>query len=373
MGINPMFEELGVNVVSLGGQAITASSRATSMITGIYNKSASDRLSLWIKEFDRPDWVYHVHGWSKILSPQIFLALKSVASRVVVHAHDFFLICPNGAQFNYRTTQVCYLNPLSAACLITHCDKRGYADKVWRSSRQAYLNHALRSANITKGMGKILLIHEKMVPFFIAAGFSDEQLQVIRNPVTPFSNIRITVERNSFAYFIGRVVTDKGIHDAIHAAQQAQVPLRVIGDGPQLEEMRQKYPQVEFFGWRTHDEIKHLIQEARFVVMPSLYPEPFGLIAIEAAQSGVPVVLSELAFLAEEIVQANVGMSCDTQNITEFAACMHRFVKISAADMKAMSDRAHSAALGMASTPQNWRDLLLNCYDQKIAAATHLF
>ena len=91
--------------------AETALSR--SILKGLYDRSVMTKVASWIASHDTANTVYHLHGWSKILSPSIFAALSPVARRVVIHAHDFFLVCPNGGYFDYQKKLPCDRTPLS--------------------------------------------------------------------------------------------------------------------------------------------------------------------------------------------------------------------------------------------------------------------
>ncbi len=85
------------------------------------------------------------------------------------------------------------------------------------------------------------------------------------------------------------------------------VKLCVIGDGPLMPLVAASGDHVRAVGWQSHAEIGPTIRKARALLMPSRYPEPFGLVAIEAARSGLPVIMSRSAFLAEEMQRAKHG------------------------------------------------------------------
>ena len=71
-----------------------------------------------------------------VLTKPVRMALQDVRDRLILHGHDYFNGCPNGAFFNYRTERECCLTPLSKACLRTQCDKASHAHKLWRSGRE---------------------------------------------------------------------------------------------------------------------------------------------------------------------------------------------------------------------------------------------
>lgn len=362
-GENPELRELGVNIVALGGSHVAKGGRLNAVARGIYNVAARNLLAQWIEVNDRPGIVYHVHGWSKILSPAIFQALAPVARRTILHAHDFFLACPNGAFQDYQRSELCARVPLSLDCLATNCDKRSYADKLWRATRQETLSLILgRRFEETP----VVMIHDLMADYLERSGFSRQRLQVLRNPVQPFTTTRIPAERNSVFYFVGRIEFEKGIKEAAEAAARAGVVLRIIGDGSDRAAFEAKHPNVEILGWSSRETIGTLVRDARALLMPSRYPEPFGLVAAEASRSGLPVILSKNAFLAQEFVDQGLGLACDTQNITEFAATLRRLSEMSADQISAMSERAFSAEVPIATTPSVWRDRLISLYRERI-------
>ena len=240
-GASPELASMNVDVVALNGQHIGKDSRGSAAISGIYNSAADRLLTRWIDENDGPEIVYHVHGWSKILSPAIFRALQPVAARTVLHAHDFFLACPNGGFYDYRQGQPCPRTPLSIDCITTDCDKRSYSQKLWRVMRQQALK-ILASRQFSET--PIAMIHEGMADYFMRSGIHASRLRVLRNPVERLVDERVEVERNSLFYFIGRVETEKGVWDAAAACRQAEVSLRIIGDGPEQPALRSDLPGI---------------------------------------------------------------------------------------------------------------------------------
>jgi glycosyltransferase involved in cell wall biosynthesis len=98
--------------------------------------------------------------------------------------------------------------------------------------------------------------------------------------------------------FAGRVVAPKGVSVLIRAARTVDAEFVVCGDGWRLEEMRRLarrlrvHERVHFAGWVSADSLAGELAEASVVVMPSVWPEPFGLVGIEAAEAAKPVIAS---------------------------------------------------------------------------------
>ena len=86
---------------------------------------------------------------------------------------------------------------------------------------------------------------------------------------------------------VGRVSVEKGLDDFC----QLQIPGArkiVVGDGPYLEHLRERYPDVEFAGARTGRDLARYFADADVFVFPSRV-DTFGVVMIEALAMGTPV------------------------------------------------------------------------------------
>src|SRR5947207_106421 len=95
-GQNPELADLGVQIVSLRGREIGKANRLGAAVAGLYNVKAARLLRSVIDEVDGEGVVYHLHNWSKILSPSALQALSGVSERLLISTHDDFLAYPKG-------------------------------------------------------------------------------------------------------------------------------------------------------------------------------------------------------------------------------------------------------------------------------------
>jgi len=70
---------------------------------------------------------------------------------------------------------------------------------------------------------------------------------------------------------------------------------------------RLQLPFVESMSWRPHERVHEIYQEADMALVPSLYPDPFPIVALEAMASGLPVVGSAVGGLPEQIIDSQTG------------------------------------------------------------------
>jgi glycosyltransferase involved in cell wall biosynthesis len=363
-GENAALEATGVEMVALGQVRLEAAGFATALVGGLFNRAAAAMISRWISANDTPGTVYHLHGWAQILSPSVFEALKPVEGRLVLSAHDFFLTCPNGSYSFLKTGAVCPLTPMTAACVAANCDRRRYGHKLWRVARQA----VQRRYYDRRRSPPIFAIHEAMRPFLMRADVPSERIETVPNPVTAWTDERIAAEDNEEVLFVGRLEATKGPDLAARACRAAGVKLRMIGDGVMRAQLAAAHPEVMFMGRRDTAEIALYARRARLLVMPSRYPEPFGLVAVEALWSGLPVIATDTAFLAGDIVSAGAGLAVEPRDTAAFAAAVRSLFDDDERCCRA-SHAAYEDTRGVALSPDAWADRLLAGYRERLSHA----
>jgi glycosyltransferase involved in cell wall biosynthesis len=354
----------GVTAIGLGEQGLLARGAFDAMLRGWWNHAAWRLVREWIAAHDTPGTVYHLHGWSQILSPAVLSALAPVRDRLVISAHDFFLVCPNGAFADLPSGKPCKRVPLGASCIAAPCDRRGRLHKAWRLGRGAIQ----RAAMPPRHSPLVLAIHAAMRPLLQRGGIPAEAIHVVPNPVVAWSPTRIAAETNREVLFVGRIEATKGADLALGAARAAGVPIRLVGDGALLDRLRAEYPEAHFTGWLDHQAILDLAQHARLLVMPSRYPEPFGLVAMEALRSGLPVVLPPSALLAEDIARIGAGVTVEPRDTPGFAAVLRQLAGDDAA-IATMSHAGFAQSDRLALDPQAWLDRLVDAYVSRLEAA----
>lgn len=353
----------GIDCVALGQGRLLSRPKVEAAMAALWNRRAGRMVAAWIAQHDTPRTVYHLHGWLQILSPTVFHALAPVRDRLVISAHDFFLACPNGAFADLRSGQPCPLVPLSRACITAPCDRHSRSHKLLRVVRHAIQTRVFDPAHSPP----VLAIHAGMAPLLARAGIPRDAIHALPNPVVPWSAQRIAAEDNREVLFVGRLEETKGPDLAAAAARAAGVPLRLVGTGALEGTLRARYPEARFSGRLSPPEIARVAQRARLLVMPSRYPEPYGLVAMEAARSGLPVVLPSTALLAEDLVRHGAGVAVDPRDTAAFAAVLGELAQDNAR-VRAMSEAAIALPTDLALSPDMWIARLLDFYAARLAA-----
>ena len=114
--------------------------------------------------------------------------------------------------------------------------------------------------------------------------------------------------------FIGRLEKPKGgliLIDAMRAAAAAlkrRLSLTLVGDGRERDALESKARslmgndqgvEISFTGWLEREAISAVIDQSDLLAVPSLWPEPFGLVGVEAGMRGLPAVAFEIGGITE--------------------------------------------------------------------------
>jgi glycosyltransferase involved in cell wall biosynthesis len=132
--------------------------------------------------------------------------------------------------------------------------------------------------------------------------------------------------------FAGRVAGPKGPGVLIHAAREVDAEFVICGDGRQLEMMRALAhrlgveQRVRFKGWLDPDALAQELADASVVVMPSRWPEPFGLVGIEALAAGRPVVASATGGILDWLQDGVNGLSVRPGDARDLARALNELL-----------------------------------------------
>jgi hypothetical protein len=130
-----------------------------------------------------------------------------------------------------------------------------------------------------------------------------------------------TQPKEDYFLFIGRLNFDKGVTLAIDLTARIGARLKVCGQGNLLSLGYDKIPDhVDFVGYVGVEERKQLMAKAKCLIMPTLYMEPFGCVAIEAMLSGTPILTNDWGGPGENNVHGVTGFKCRTYEQFEWAA-----------------------------------------------------
>lgn len=151
--------------------------------------------------------------------------------------------------------------------------------------------------------------------------------------------------RTTELIFVGRLVSDKGANLLLEAMAllESEPRVTIAGDGPERVPLKKQaldlrlQSRVKFVGSQTSGELAKLLRQHRILVVPSLWQEPFGIVALEGIACGCVVVGSAEGGLAEAI--GPCGMTFPNGDARALATALSRLLEDPAA-----SDRLRANA-----------------------------
>jgi glycosyltransferase involved in cell wall biosynthesis len=100
--------------------------------------------------------------------------------------------------------------------------------------------------------------------------------------------------------YFGKLIEQKGVQVLLEAMRSVDARLVVVGFGPHRAAFEEAAPaRTLFTGPLEHRHLQHLLPLADVTVVPSIFPEAFGMVAAEAAAAGSPPLVARHSGLAE--------------------------------------------------------------------------
>jgi glycosyltransferase involved in cell wall biosynthesis len=234
--------------------------------------------------------IVHAHNLNPSFGPRAVQAARDAGARVVLHLHNYRLVCAVGTCFNSRGEDCvrCQgMNTWPGARLNcrggSHLEAATYAFGL-----AAYQKPLVRRSNV-------IVVPSRAAAARLAglrAPFGDPH--VVGHVVRDYAG-RSRAGSGTYALISSRLAPEKGIETAIEACRIAGVELVVAGDGP-LDIPRDR---ARFVGRVDHERLAELRAGAALAIVPSRSAETFGLAAAEAMAAGLPVVASNIGALPE--------------------------------------------------------------------------
>lgn len=266
-----------------------------------------------------PD-VVHVHSCSNFaLEAALRARYRATKS---LHVYDF---CPSNTKFHHASGRECTY-PTGPLCL----PRLGYArcttsrrPNVWlamqRRTKDANRNNA--------GYAKLIVASDHVRGHALATGYGAAQVDTI-----PYFVDQAAAPGPEPGLILtgGRLVREKGIDLFLRALAGVQTPWRAIIAGEGLEAAALKRQAsllgldgaVAFAGWQDEAQMAALYRRASLVVMPSRWPEPSGIIGLEAMAHGRPVVAFATGGIPEWLRHGVTGLLVPPGDVTALGLAM---------------------------------------------------
>lgn len=314
-GVCDELNNSSVNVICLNEKDINSGNRIIAAFKGIWNNKAKNSFQDFLSEFSPKDTIVHIHGWVKALSSAVIKVSTKKGFKTIITLHDYFSLCPNGGFYNYKTNKICQYDAMSLKCIFCSCDKRNYLQKLWRVCRQFVQDRYVRYNNQL-----IFFSISEMCESVVKQNVTSDVFFRVQNPYDLGDRSTVNAEFNKNYLFVGRVSEEKGIDifcEAFTKLLESKMifgDVIVIGAGPLLASLQEKYERIKFVGWKNRFEIEEYIKDTRCLVFPSRWYEGAPLTPIEFMSHGIPCIISDCC-AATEYIEDSTGLTFSTGNV----------------------------------------------------------
>jgi len=292
----------------------------------------------------RPD-VVHFHAFNDVGVEA--RALAEFPATKTLHVFDY---CPSGTKFHHALDRNCTVET-SVACLPRQAYLRCTLSKrptVWW--RQYRFATTMNTHN--RAISRLIVASQFVKDEAVRTGYAADQISVV--PYFTTLPPPAPSPRPNHLLFVGRLTREKGVDflfDAL-AKLEGEWTCTIVGDGMAAPALRADAARlgisgrVTFAGWLNGRALEAEFTNASVVVVPSRWPEPFGIVGIEAMAHRRPVVAFRVGGIPEWLSDGTAGFAVAPFDTRAFSERLHWL----------LSHPAEAAAMGLAGRARVERD-----------------
>src|SRR6201999_256785 len=237
--------------------------------------------------------IVHAHNLHPTLGWRALAAAREAGARVVLHLHQYRLVCAIG---------VCFRD--GHECL--RCHGRNTLPGIALNCRGSRAEAGAYGVALMAWQRRLAAPGGALV---VPSHFAETRLRALGAPLGPTFVVPHVMRefaagppatRGDHALVVSRLAPEKGVHVAIEASRLAGMPLTGAREGAERERLAGRADgSVRFVGRVPPAELARLRGTARIALVPSLSAETFGLAAAEAMAAALPVAASRIGALPE--------------------------------------------------------------------------
>ena len=286
----------------------------------IYSLEAKNKISQLLDHF-KPD-IAHLHSIYHHISPSIILELKKRNIPIVQTIHDYHLISP--CRWLFHDGKICEISkPDKYYKTILHqCIKRSFfASAAEAIEKYIHLFLGWERNYIDYFIAPSRFMKNKLVEYGI------DKDKIIHLPLfIDYHKYKAIYAKGEYILYFGRLSYEKGLNYLSKALNLLpKIKLKIVGRGQQEEELRKRNKKLEnknvqLVGFKDGVELKRIIVNSRFSILPSVWYENFPNCILESFVSGKAVVASNIGGIPESIKDGYNGYLFkpgDVENLVE--------------------------------------------------------
>lgn len=273
----------------------------------------------------RPVDVLYVHKIQRV-DPVIDAA---GAARSVRMVHDHDLCCPRRHKYYLWNGRVCN----RAAGWFCGADLAFLRREGGRIAVKG-MSEFLHELSANRRFDRLVVGSRFMRDELLANGFDARRVH-LAPPVTQEDGIlESPCPESPVVVYVGQVIRGKGVDLLLRALAKTPPPwtAEIVGTGNALPSAKALcarlgiQERVAFHGWMDHDQLPAVYGRARVVAVPSRWPEPFGMVGLDAMRHGRPVAAFAVGGIPDWLEDGETGLLAPQQDTDALAAALSRLL-----------------------------------------------
>jgi len=267
-----------------------------------------------IIDIENPD-VIHIHNFPSV---EVLKELR-IDVPIIRTIHSYENQCQN------------HMKRLPDGSACTHpmgkaCEELCGLEKTFKATRVR-----MENAFMKRRFDRFIAISEYIEGVMLSNGFPADKIAVLPN-FTRFDGPLPDVTEEDAILYVGRLTPEKGLIELIDAVGRSESRPKlivvgkdgVLGQSTFQDEVTRKAEEsgvdVEFNGWLVGDDLRRAYGRAKAVAFSSVWPEPFGLVGIEAMTQEKPVIAFDCGGVSQWLDHGETGYLVPHLDIDAFAS-----------------------------------------------------
>lgn len=275
---------------------------ARAFVEGMWSESSRREFDNVCARF-QPDLV-QVQNLYPLISPSILQVVKSRRIPLVMMCQNYRLFCPTGLML--RDGAVCTRCATGGEW---HCVRHNCEGSLARSLGYAIRNRIARPRLLAQA-GQFIVLSAFQADRFVEWGVARDRISVVPNFIDPahFPCSPTEAGQGRYVAFAGRLSPEKGVSFLLEVARRMPgVRFEIAGHAERMPAGLVVPPNVCFRGELSREALRDFYRKASLVVVPSVWYETFGFVALEAMLQERAVVASRIGGLADIVVNGVTG------------------------------------------------------------------
>jgi len=252
--------------------------------------------------------------------------------RTVRMVHDHDLCCPRRHKYFMTNGRVCHHK----------LDWRCWLDGAFiardPSSRSGFafvsIRRKLKEMRRNYHLDALLVGSRFMRDELLQNGFPEEKVLVLPPVIHMENQTPSPVPDDPKILYVGQLIRGKGVDLLLQAFKGLICDFRatIVGTGNAESKLKALCNElgldnrVNFLGWVRNEDLGHFYSKAKVVVVPSRWPEPFGMIGLEAMHHGRPVVAFDVGGIPDWLDHMETGILVPEQDVGAFGKALQKIL-----------------------------------------------